>query len=116
MAEDLTKIQFTLCNEIKAELLAVQKSVAAIPFDVMKNEIAEAANIMEERMSTLEQSFSELIEIILHRTTQHFNIDPSLLEQWNPTTMVLKHSPWNNMGLVLNKVAADNIIDLFLTD
>ena len=55
MAENLTKIHFTLCNEIKAELQAVQKSVAAIPFDAMKNEIAEATNIMEERMNTLEQ-------------------------------------------------------------
>ena len=46
----------------------------------MKNEIAEATNIMEERMNTLEQSYNELKEIILHGTTQHFNIDPSLLE------------------------------------
>ena len=30
--------------------------------------------------------------------------------------MVLKHSPWTNMRLVLNKVAADNITDLFPTD
>ena len=32
MTEDLTKIQFTLCNGIKAELQAVKESVAAIPF------------------------------------------------------------------------------------
>ena len=30
--------------------------------------------------------------------------------------MVLKHSPWTNMRLVLNKTAADNITDLFPTD
>ena len=52
MAEDLTKIQFTLCNEIKAELQAVQKAVAAIPLEAMKNKIAEASNIMEERMNS----------------------------------------------------------------
>ena len=51
MAEDLTKIQFTLCNEIKAELQAVHKTFPANPFEAMKNEIAEASNIMEERMS-----------------------------------------------------------------
>ena len=116
MAEDLTKIQFTLCNEIKAELQAVHKAVAAISFEAMKNEIAEASNVMEERMSSLEDKYSELKEIILHRTAQHFTIDPSLLEKWNPTTMALKHSPWTNMRLVLNKVAADNIIYLFPTD
>ena len=96
--------------------MAVQKAVAAIPFDTMKNEIAEASNIMEERMSSLEHKYNELKEIILHRTIQHFNIDPSLLEKWNPTDMVLKHSPWTNMRLVLNKVAADEVTDLFPTD
>ena len=30
--------------------------------------------------------------------------------------MVLKYSPWTNMRLVLNNVAADNITDLFPTD
>ena len=30
--------------------------------------------------------------------------------------MVLKHSPWSNMRLVLNKVAEDNVSDLFPTD
>ena len=37
MAVDLTKIQFTLYNEIKAELQAVKESVATIPFyDIQK--------------------------------------------------------------------------------
>ena len=52
----------------------------------------------------------------MHRTTQNFNLDPSLLKKWDPTTMVLKHSPWTNLRLVLNKVATDNISDLFATD
>ena len=60
--------------------------------------------------------YNELKEIILHRTAQHFTIDPSLLEKWNPTTILLKHSPWTNMRLVFNKVAVDNITDLFPTD
>ena len=37
-------------------------------------------------------------------------------KQWDSTVMVLKHSPWTNMRLVLNKVAADSIDDLFPTD
>ena len=67
-------------------------------------------------MCGLEDKYNELKEIILHRTAQHFTIDPSLLEKRYPTTMVLKHSPWTNMRLVLNKTAADNITDLFPTD
>ena len=116
MAEDLTKIQFTLCNEIKTELQAVKESVAAIPFTDLKNKVTEATTNLEERMCGLEDRYNELKEIILHRTAQHFTIDPSLLEKWDPTVMVLKHSPWTNMRLVLNKTAADNITDLFPTD
>ena len=81
MAEDLTKIQFTLCNEIKTELQAVKESVAAIPFTELKNKVTEATTNLEERMCGLEDRYNELKEIILHRTTQHFTIDPSLLEK-----------------------------------
>ena len=55
-------------------------------------------------MCGLADKYNELKEIILHRTTQHFNLDPPLPEKWDPTVMVL------------NKVAADNISDLFPTD
>ena len=41
-------------------------------------------------MCGLEDKYNKLKEIILHRTTQHFNLDPSLLEKWEPTAMVLK--------------------------
>ena len=67
-------------------------------------------------MCELEDRYNELKEIIPDRTIQHFNLDPSLLEKWDPTVMVLKHSPWTYMRLVLNKVAIDNINDPFPTD
>ena len=50
MAEDLTKLQFTLCNEMKAELKAVKESVNAIPFSDLKKNIVEATTNVEERM------------------------------------------------------------------
>ena len=81
MAEDLTKIQFTLCNEIKYRLQAINDTVTAIPFDVLKKEITEASNNLEERMNNLEHKYNKPKEIILHRTTQHFSIDLSLLEK-----------------------------------
>ena len=67
-------------------------------------------------MCSLEKRYNELKELIIHRTTHHVVTEPSKLTQWNPSTMVLKHSPWTNMRLMLNKVAADNITDLFPTD
>ena len=54
MAEDLTKIQFTLCNEIKAELKAVKESVTAIPFSDLKQKVVEATESQQERMCGLE--------------------------------------------------------------
>ena len=116
MAEHLTKIILTLSKEVKAELQTIEKIIATLPIAEMKKMIAETTNNMEDRMKGLEDSYSELKQIILDRSTQHFNTDPTLLEQWNPRVMVLKHSPWTNMRLVLNKVAADIIADLFPTD
>ena len=58
MAEDLTKIQFTLCKEIKTELQAVKESVAAIPFTELKNKVTEATTNLEERMCSLEDRYN----------------------------------------------------------
>ena len=74
MAEDLTKIEYTLCNDIKAELQALKESVRAIPFTDLKNKVAEATTNLEERMCGLEDRNNELKELILHRTAQHFTL------------------------------------------
>ena len=47
MSEDLVKIQFTLCNDIKAELQALKESVTAIPFTDLKNKATEATTNLE---------------------------------------------------------------------
>ena len=93
MAGDLTKMILTLSKEIKAELQTIEKIIVTLPIAEMKKMIAETTNNIEDRMKGLEDSCSELKKIILDRSTQHFNIDPTLLEQWDPTMMVLKHSP-----------------------
>ena len=95
MAEDLTKFQFTLCNEIKAEVKAAKESVDTIPFSDLK--VVDSTTSLEERICGLEEKYN-------------------IIEKWNPAVMVLKHSPWIKMRLVLNKVAADNISDLFPID
>ena len=48
MAEDLTKIQVTLCNEIKAELNAVKESVTTIPFSDLKQKVVKATTTQKK--------------------------------------------------------------------
>ena len=67
-------------------------------------------------MSALEKGFVELRNVIMMRTNQSFKIDPELLEKWDPIMVEIKRSPWTNMRLILNKVASDNIADLFPSD
>ena len=43
-------------------------------------------------------------------------MNPKLLEQWYSTMLVIRRSPWTNMRLILNKIASDNIADLFTSD
>ena len=92
MAEDITKVQLILCNEIKTELKAVKQSIAAIPFDDVQRKVTEATTMLEERMSNLEDQHNKLKELIIHRTTQNLITDPTLLNHWNPADMVMKHS------------------------
>ena len=50
------------------------------------------------------------------RTNQSFKIDPELLDKWDSTMLVIRRCPWTNMRLILNRVASDNIADLFPSD
>ena len=45
-----------------------------------------------------------------------FKIDPELLDNRDPTMLVMIRSPWTNMRLIFNKVASNNIADLFPSD
>ena len=64
-------------------------------------------------MCALELTYKNLKDLILQRTTQQSQLDPSLLERWNPVDTVLRYSPWTSMWLMLNLVTEDNITDLF---
>ena len=50
------------------------------------------------------------------RTRQNYTANPALLEQWNPGNILIKHSLWTTLRQVLNKVASENMTDLFSTD
>ena len=66
-------------------------------------------------MSGLELNYKILKDLILQRTKQQTQLDPSPLEKWNPSDTVLRYSPWTSMRLILNLVAED-ITDLFPND
>ena len=58
----------------------------------------------------------DLNDIVMKRTYQSFKMDPKLLEEWNSSMLEIRRSPWINMRLILNKIASDNISDLFPSD
>ena len=70
VAEDLPKTQFILCGEIKQELKVLKESIAAIPFQEWNKQIQELSSNLEVRMCTLEHTYKDLKDLILHRTTQ----------------------------------------------
>ena len=116
MAEDLTKVQLILCKEIKTEIQEVKNLITAIPHEEMQRNFSEIATLLDERMSNLEEQYSELKKIVKQGSIQNYIANPALLEHWNPGDMVIRHSPWTTMRLVLNKVASENITDLFPSD
>ena len=67
-------------------------------------------------MCALDLTYKNLKELILQRIKQQSQLDPSLLERWNPVNTVLRYSPWTSMRLMLNLVTEDNITDLFPND
>ena len=71
---------------------------------------------VNDKIEALEKNFTELKDIVMKRSYQNLKMDPKLLDQWNPSMLVIRRSPWTNMRLILNKVASDNIADLFPSD
>ena len=116
IAEDLARIQLILCEEIKTEIQVLKESITTIPFDGVKRKIAEATTLLEERMTKLEDQYRKLKDTLKQRTRQNYTANPALLEQWNPGSMLMKHSLWTTLRLVLNKVVSENMIDLFPSD
>ena len=115
MVETLTKAKH-LVTEMKGDWQTMNYQISNIPIAEIRKEQIQTAEKLNERIEALEKCFNELKDIIMLRTNQSFNIDPELLKQWDPTMLVIRRSPWTNMRLILNKVALDNIADLFPND
>ena len=117
MAEDLTKVQLILCREIKTEIQEVKNLITStIPHDRFLQNFSELATMLAERMTNLEDLYDGLKQAVKQRSIQSYIANQSLLEHWSPHDMVIKHSPWSTMRLVLNKVASEIITELFPSD
>ena len=116
MAEDLNKVQLILCKEIKSEIQEVKNLITSIPHSKLLQNFTELASMLDERMTNLEDQYAELKQTVKQRSIQSYIANPSLLEHWSPHDMVIKYSPWTTVRLVLNKVASENITELFPSD
>ena len=116
LVESLTKTNLLLVADMKSELQSIHNQLSTIPFEDIRKEQSQAFEKVNDKMEALEKNFNELKDIVMKSTNQSFKMDPKLLEQWNSTVLVIRRSPWTNMRLILNKIASDNIADLFPSD
>ena len=116
MAEDLSSIILVLCKELKSDIKEVKNLVTSLPNEKILQTLTELATLVDERMTNLEDQYDELKRAVNQRSIQPYIANTALLEHWSPHDMVIKYSPWTTVRLVLNKVASENITELFPSD
>ena len=116
LVESLTKTNLLLVADMKSEIQSIHNELSTIPLEEIRNEQSQAFGKLNDKIEALERNFTELKDTVMKRSYQNLKMDPKLLDQWNPSMLVIRRSPWTNMRLILNKVAADNIADLFPSD
>ena len=116
LVESLTKTNLLLVADMKSEIQSIHNELSIIPLEEIRNEQSQAFGNLSDKIEALERNFTELKDTVMKRSYQNLKMDPKLLDQWNPSMLVIRRSPWTNMRLILNKVAADNIADLFPND
>ena len=116
LVEFLTKTNLLLVANMKSEIQSIHNELSTIPFEETKNEQSQAFGKLNDKIEAFEKNFTKLKDIVMKRSYQNLKMDPKLLDQWNPSMLVIRRSPWTNMRLILKKVASDNIADLFPSD
>ena len=116
LVESLTKTNLLLVADMKSEIQSIHNELSTIPLEEIRNEQSQAFEKLNDKIEALEKNFTDLKDIVMKRSYQNLKMDPKLLDQWNPSMLVIRRSPWTNMRLILNKVASDNIADLFPSD
>ena len=116
LVESLTKTNLLLVADMKSEIQSIHNELSSIPLENIRNEQLQNFGNLSDKIEALGKNFTELKDIVMKRSYQNLKMDPKLLDQWNPSMLVIRRSPWTNMRLILNKVATDNIADLFPSD
>ena len=116
LVESLTKTNLLLVAVMRSEIQSIHNQLSTIPLEEIRGEQSQAFDKLNDKIEALEKNFTELKDIVMRRTYRNLKMDPKLLDQWNPSMLVIRRSPWTNMRLILNKVASDNIADLFPSD
>ena len=116
LVESLTKTNLLPVADTKSEIQSIHNELSTIPLEEIRNEQSQAFEKVNDKIEALEKNFTELKDIVMKRSYQNLKMDPKLLDQWNPSMLVIRRSPWTNMRLILNKVASDNIADPFSSD
>ena len=116
LVESLTQTNLLLVADMKSEIQSIHNELSTIPFEEIRNEQSQAFDKVNDKIEALEKNFTELKDMVMKRSYQNLKMDPKLLDQWNPSMLVIRRSPWTDMRLILNKVASDNIADLFPSD
>ena len=116
LVESLTKTNLLLVADMKSEIQSIHNELSTTPLEEIRSEQSQAFGKLNDKIEALEKNFTELKDIVMKRSYQNLKMDPKLLDQWNPSMLVIRRSPWTNMRLILNKVASDNIADLFPSD
>ena len=116
LVESLTKNNLLLVADMKSEIQSTHNQLSTIPLGEIRNEQSQVFSKLNDKIEALEKNFTVLKDIVMKRSYQNLKMDPKLLDQWNPSMLVIRRSPWTNVRLILNKVASDNIADLFPSD
>ena len=54
---------------------------------------SQAFDKLNDKIEALEKNFTELKDIVMKRSYQNLKMDPKLLDEWNPSMLVIRRSP-----------------------
>ena len=103
LVESLTKTNLLLVADMKSEIQSIHNELSSIPLENIRNEQLQNFGNLSDKIEALGKNFTELKDIVIKRSYQNLKMDPKILDQWNPSMLVIRRSPWTNMRLILNK-------------
>ena len=78
---------------MKSGIQSIQNELSSIPLENIRNEQLQNFGNLSDKIEALKKDFTELKDIVMKRSYQNFKIDPKILDQWNPSMLVIRRSP-----------------------